>query len=144
MTAPALPRAIQIRIPLSMLRASSPNAAPAHWSGRQKARKALRQAAALLIRAQVGRDVPRFARAELSAVAFGQRRWDDDNLAAALKSVRDAFQDVGVVANDSAITMGVVSTWSWAGWERAGGKRPWPGVPEIHDHVLVTLREAGD
>ena len=122
---------IPIAVPMVWLRDCSPNARPSEWRRRQ-ARADLRLWVGFLLLEQTQKQIwaGRVPLREpvLRVRAIGPQIWDRDNLIASLKGAIDAYEDVGIVANDRVIRLGADGVESIV----RGGER--------ESHVVLTLR----
>lgn len=129
--------AVPASFPLEWIRETSPNRRH-HWSGLAKARARLREDFAWLLYADGTRERWEghgpLQHPVLHILAVGPRLWDDDNLAAACKAARDAYQDVGLVSDDREIHAGRVRSVALT-----KTTRPRLLIPADHHIVCMTL-----
>lgn len=83
------------------------NGSHGHWSKHRRWAQSWRERTAMALYANRGRSPLPWPAATPKRVTFTAlvgARWDDDNLRAALKPVRDALRDVGLIQDDGPTT----------------------------------------
>lgn len=127
-----------LSVPMPAVALCSPNHRHGSWRSRARAALSLEALAQQALFERYGLKVRRVRlyRPALHVLAVGARRWDDDNLIAALKPLRDMFEHLGIVQDDREIHSGTVRSITWG-----PGGRPRRYVPARHDVVCVRLSD---